>query len=112
MEITHRTEGQKYIIYLKGGFTHHETELVKDYIKSLMEAPDISGIVLNLKNTSFIDSTGIGVIAATYKALRQRDAKLTLCEVPRYLEELFRMTRLDQKTPIYADETEALMNLS
>jgi anti-sigma B factor antagonist len=65
-------------------------------------------IVVDLTNTTFIDSTTLGVLVGARKRLRQHNGVLAVvCPDPDKLG-LFEMTGLDRVFSIHADRAEAL----
>lgn len=53
-----------------------------------------AGVLLECAQLDFIDSTGLGVLIAAAKRLREREAILTLRAVPERLMKIFRITGL------------------
>jgi anti-sigma B factor antagonist len=51
-------------------------------------------IIVNLKNVSYMDSTGLGVFVGLLKAVRSEDGQLKLVELTDRLERLFSITGL------------------
>ena len=63
-----------------------ETELARD--------ENIRHLVLDLKDASFIDSSGLGAVLGRFKSISQRGGKLVGVEVPLHLEKLFALSGL------------------
>ncbi|HHU82751.1 MAG TPA: anti-sigma factor antagonist [Firmicutes bacterium] len=63
-----------------------ETELARD--------ENIRHLVLDLKDVSFIDSSGLGAVLGRFKSISQRGGKLVGVEVPLHLEKLFALSGL------------------
>jgi anti-sigma B factor antagonist len=51
-------------------------------------------IIVNLKNVSYMDSTGLGVFVGLLKSVRKEDGQLKLVELTERLERLFSITGL------------------
>lgn len=59
------------------------------------------GLVLDLDQVEFIDSTGLGVIVGAAKRMRMNDGLLRIvCSQP-HLNELFELTRLNEVFDLY-----------
>ena len=63
-----------------------ETELARD--------ENIRHLDLDLKDVSFIDSSGLGAVLGRFKSISQRGGKLVGVEVPLHLEKLFALSGL------------------
>jgi anti-anti-sigma factor len=65
-------------------------------------------MLINLEPLTFVDSFGIGVIAATARKMGQAGGELRLCGVGERVLMSLTITRLDRTLAISADEAEAL----
>src|SRR3954470_23201869 len=70
-----------------------------------------SRIVVDLGETTFLDSTALGVLIGTVKRLRSRDGRLTIVNVDQNIAKTFEITGLDQIFTIRASRDEALAAL-
>ena len=68
-------------------------------------------IVVDLSETSFLDSTALGVLIGTVKRLRSRDGRLTIVNVDPNIAKTFEITGLDQIFTIRSSREEALAAL-
>ena len=67
-----------------------------------------AGLLLNLDQVDFIDSTGLGVMVGAAKRMRMIDAGFRIvCSQP-HLHHLFSITRLNEVFDIYETVAEAL----
>jgi anti-sigma B factor antagonist len=65
-------------------------------------------ILLNLRELSFIDSSGLGELAAGYTNAKHKDSALKIAGVPKRVQELLQMTGLYRVLDIHDDESAAL----
>ena len=65
-------------------------------------------IVVDLTNTTFLDSTALGVLIGAVKRLRSRDGALAIVNVDENIAKTFEITGLDQIFTIRATRDEAL----
>jgi anti-sigma B factor antagonist len=70
-----------------------------------------SRIVVDLTDTTFLDSTALGVLIGVVKRLRARDGVLTLVNVDPNIAKTFEITGLDQIFVISASRDEAVAAL-
>ena len=67
-----------------------------------------SAVVLDLRETTFLDSTALGVIIAAMKALRRRGGRLVLVNDRRSITKILAITGLDQLLTVEASLEDAL----
>lgn len=65
-------------------------------------------ILLNFSDVGYINSTGIALIVGVLSQARKDRLPLSACGLNEHYAELFRITRLADFMPIYADEEAAL----
>lgn len=70
-----------------------------------------SRIVVDLSETTFLDSTALGVLIGAVKRLRARDGMLTLVNTDANIAKTFEITGLDQIFQISATRDEAIAAL-
>jgi anti-sigma B factor antagonist len=68
-------------------------------------------IVLNLDGVDFVDSSGLGAIVSSLKAIGN-DGDLVICGISETVMALFRLTRMNRVFQIFSTEDEALKALS
>lgn len=68
-------------------------------------------IVVDLSNTTFLDSTALGVLIGTVKRLRSREGRLTLVNRDSNIAKTFEITGLDQIFTICPTRDEAVAAL-
>src|SRR5215207_4993287 len=67
-----------------------------------------SRIVVDLSETTFLDSTALGVLIGAVKRLRSRDGRLTIVNVDANIAKTLEITGLDQIFTIRGDRSEAI----
>lgn len=77
---------------------------------ALSEALDAgrSRIVVDLTDTTFLDSTALGVLIGAVKRLRSRDGAMTIVNSDANIAKTFEITGLDQIFTIRASRDEAI----
>jgi anti-sigma B factor antagonist len=68
-------------------------------------------IVVDLSDTTFLDSTALGVLIGAVKRLRSRDGRLTIVNVDQNIAKTFEITGLDQIFTIRPTRDEAVAAL-
>ena len=69
-------------------------------------------VVVDLSDTTFIDSTTLGVLVGGVRRLREKDGDLSLVCRDRNINKIFEITGLDKVFTIAASRDEALARLS
>jgi anti-sigma B factor antagonist len=68
-------------------------------------------IVIDLKDTRFIDSSGLATLVRAFKRARAAGGALALAGLQPAVLKIFELTRLDRAFDIYRDRNEALAHL-
>ncbi len=104
---TEQLGGGSYVISLSG-----EVDLytAPEFKQQLLEVIGQGGkeVVVDLSNTTFIDSTTLGVLVGGVKRLRPNGGQLSLVCSDRNITKIFEITGLDKVFPIYATRNEAV----
>ncbi len=107
---TEQLDGDAYVISLSG-----EVDLytAPDFKQQLLEVIGQGGkdVVIDFSNTTFIDSTTLGVLVGGVKRLRPNGGQLSLVCADRNITKIFEITGLDKVFPIYESRAEAIENL-
>jgi anti-sigma B factor antagonist len=95
MNITiNKQQNDEGIVVLVGGEIDAFTApKLREEILPLAEGEHKS-IIVNLKDVSYLDSTGLGVFVGLFKQLKQNDGELRLIELSDRLVRLFEITGL------------------
>ncbi|MGL5032821.1 MAG: STAS domain-containing protein [Microcystaceae cyanobacterium] len=65
--------------------------------------PEVTGILLDLTQVSFMNSAGLGSLASVYKTLKAQGKELFLCSLNEQLKIIFELTSMDSYFKIYPD---------
>ncbi len=104
---TEKLRDDAYVIALAG-----EVDLytAPEFKQQLLEVVGQGGkeVVVDLSDTTFIDSTTLGVLVGGVKRLRPNGGQLSLVCSDRNITKIFEITGLDKVFPIYATRNEAV----
>jgi anti-sigma B factor antagonist len=96
------------VLDLKGPLTSGNADLgLRDRLIALHRSGKVN-IVLNLKDVSHIDSTGLGVLVFGLARLRKAGGRLALANLNRSHLKLFLLTRLAIAFEFFGDERDAV----
>ncbi|HUE21794.1 MAG TPA: STAS domain-containing protein [Bryobacteraceae bacterium] len=103
------TESESIVILdLKGPLTFGQGDLeLRDRLSALHQSGKVN-IVLNLKEVSHVDSTGLGTLVFALARLRKAGGRLALVSLNQSHIELFLLTRLAMAFEFFDDVQEAV----
>lgn len=99
------------IVRLAGELDHHSAQTVKATLEEAIERGRAHHIVLSLRDLSFMDSSGLGVILGRYKQITNKGGKLIVCDVNQAVYRLFELSGLFKILQIEDNERNALESL-
>jgi len=104
---TEKVDESTYVIALAG-----EVDLytAPEFKQQLLDVIGEGGkdVVVDFSDTTFIDSTTLGVLVGGVKRLRAQDGRLALVCSDRNIRKIFEITGLDRVFTIYPTRDEAL----
>ena len=107
---TEQLSSEAYVISLTG-----EVDLytAPEFKQQLIEVIEQGGkeVVVDFSNTTFIDSTTLGVLVGGVKRLRANEGRLSLVCSDRNITKIFEITGLDKVFEIYATRDEAVSSV-
>jgi anti-sigma B factor antagonist len=104
---TEQVDGGAYVISLAG-----EVDLytAPEFKQQLLDVISKGGkeVIVDFSDTTFIDSTTLGVLVGGVKRLRTNDGQLSLVCSDRNITKIFEITGLDRVFSIYPTRDEAI----
>ena len=111
MNLTRTTEGDNTVVTVDDSRIDAAVALTfKNEMRTITDA-GAETVVLDLQRVQFIDSSGLGAIVASMKAMG-RDRKLVLAGLTPAVEKVFRLTRMDTVFPLFVSLDDALYDLA
>ncbi len=108
MALDVRTVGDVTILTPKGMLLGgKETDELQSKIKELADAGN-KKLLINLGQTTFMNSVSLGVLIAGHSNYAKREARLKLCSVDKKIQNIFVVTKLALVFDVYDEEQEAL----
>ena len=99
------------IVRLKGELDHHTADTVKTRMEEAILRGNVNHVVLNMKDLTFMDSSGLGVILGRYKQLSALGGKMVVCDVNPAVYRLFELSGLFKILKFEENERLALSSL-
>ncbi|HEX2952834.1 MAG TPA: anti-sigma factor antagonist [Bacillota bacterium] len=95
MELTTEKLGQTLLVKISGELDLSTSPLFRQLVEEELEQdPNLRFLVLDLNETSFIDSSGLGVILGRFKKITQKGGNLSFIRVPSHLSKVFELSGL------------------
>jgi anti-sigma B factor antagonist len=104
---TDKVEDGTYVISLAGEVDLYTAPEFKEQLLEVI-AEGGKDVVVDFSDTTFIDSTTLGVLVGGVKRLRAQDGRLSLVCSDRNITKIFEITGLDRVFTIYPTRDEAL----
>jgi len=107
VEIELREEGAIRIVSLKGRLDAQVSGLVRERLQKLIEEGAVS-LILNLEAVDFLDSSGLGVVVAGLRKIKENKGEIKLAGLRPEVRSIFDITRVTRLFQICADVPTAL----
>jgi anti-sigma B factor antagonist len=107
MEMTTRLMGNVNVLDLTGRFDTNTVPPVAAWLDQVTSTPN-TRVLVNLANTTFVDSTALATLVQALKRCQQVKGDLFLCGMRRPVYMIFELTRLDKAFSIFVDEEHAM----
>ena len=99
------------IVTLIGELDHHSAEEVRVKIDDRIERDNIKKVIMDFKEVTFMDSSGIGVVIGRLKKVKNRDGKVCITNINKRVDKVFTLSGLYKIITVYNDVNEALANI-
>ena len=107
---TERLSGDAYVISLRGEVDLYTAPEFKQQLLDVI-GNGAKQVIVDFSETTFIDSTTLGVLVGGVKRLRTNDGQLSLVCSDRNITKIFEITGLDRVFTIYPTRLEAVEQL-
>ena len=107
MNLEHRTEHGIDIVKLPDRLMMADANEARTRFKDIIQSGQ-GKLILDLRATHFMDSSGLAVLVSALQAARKRDGDIYLFGMSNTVRALFELTRLQTVFKIFDDEAVAL----
>ena len=104
---TEQLAGDAYVISLAGEVDLYTAPEFKQQLLEVI-AQGAKHVIVDFSNTTFIDSTTLGVLVGGVKRLRTNEGQLTLVCTDRNITKIFEITGLDRVFSIFGSRDDAV----
>ncbi|HEV3228069.1 MAG TPA: STAS domain-containing protein [Solirubrobacteraceae bacterium] len=106
-KLSDQASDQRHVVSVAGEIDLFTAPELKQRLVSLIDSGQ-RHIVIDLSETTFLDSTGLGVLIGAVKRLRGQDGELVIVNRDESIAKTFEITGLDQIFTIRSTREEAL----
>ncbi|WP_017315205.1 STAS domain-containing protein [Mastigocladopsis repens] len=98
---------QVKVVQLKGVLDATQSPEFREKINEIIHKENSVKIVLiDFKDVTFMDSSGLGALVLAFKALQDADRKLVVCSINEQVRILFEITGMDKVFEIFPNQEE------
>ncbi len=83
-------------VHLAGELDHCSAQSVRRELDSLIADPGVKKLILDMKQMTFMDSSGIGVILGRYRTISQRGGSMGVKNMNSHVEKIFTLSGMKQ----------------
>lgn len=112
MTVSERRIGDVTILEIKGRLVLEDGDAALREAINALAAEGRLNILLNLRDVTYIDSCGVGVLIAKFVSVRRKGGDVRLMHLTQRSRHLMEITRLLQVFQIFNSEDEALRSFT
>lgn len=94
---------QVKVIKLSGNLNATTSQDFRQKITEILES-GAKIVLVDFKDVTFMDSSGLGALVLAFKTLRAADTKLALCSINEQVRILFELTNMDKVFEIFPSQ--------
>ena len=91
MNSTIETSGELVIAYLSGEIDHHTAKEIREKLDMAISVNKPNHLIIDFKNVTFMDSSGIGLVMGRYRTLQSYKGTLETRNVSPEMKKLFEL---------------------
>ena len=109
MEFSYKVRDSYAEVKAQGRLNMVSAPKLREFVTDVIAAGS-NRIVVNLEDTSFMDSSGLGALIGCLKAARQAGGDLRIASVQKQVNMVLQLTSMDKVLTAYASPEEAFSN--
>lgn len=106
MEAGYQVEQGILRIYVPEELDHHIAEKIREESETIMQQRQIRQVIFDFSNTTFMDSSGIGMIIGRVKRMRGVNGEVIACHVTPQIHRILCMSKMQDVISIHREEEE------
>lgn len=94
MNVTIESSGNLLVAYLIGELDHHTAGAVRDKIDNAISYKRPNHLILDFKNVTFMDSSGIGLVMGRYRLMQSHKGSVEIRNVTKQTKKIMELAGL------------------
>ncbi|HEY8449270.1 MAG TPA: anti-sigma factor antagonist [Bacillota bacterium] len=107
-EFSEQRIGRAFIVRVAGELDEAAAAAFRERVDQALEQGGVRDLIVVMKEVSFIDSSGLGVLLGRYKRIRELGGQMGIVAPPRSVRALLELSGVPKLIPIYRSERQAL----
>ena len=103
MEMEYQVKGPYLIIRVGKELDHHQAEHIRQMMEKIGRERDIRKIIFDFSKTTFMDSSGVGMLISRYRDLSMSGGTVCAAGVCPAVEKLFYVSGLHKIIRVYSE---------
>lgn len=104
MSIRIQASGETVTAFLEGEIDHHTAEQMRDAIDAALMSGEAKLLILDFRDVTFMDSSGIGLVMGRYRQIRYNDGQLQIINTSPQIYKVMRIAGLERLAVIEKGE--------
>lgn len=100
MQIDYDMQASELLVRLAGEIDHHNTVRMRSEIDTALYSHTPHTLILDFRNVTFMDSSGIGLIMGRYKILKPLGGEMILRQPPAHIARVLRLAGMERLAEI------------
>ena len=92
----HERKNSTVTVRISGELDHCSAQSIRRELDALIGEPGVKTLILDLRDMTFMDSSGIGVILGRYRTLRERGGCVAVKNMNPQVEKVFTLSGMRQ----------------
>ncbi len=89
-------DGGKTTITIKGKITFENTGEIREKMKEILRDESLKHLILDMKEVSFIDSSGLGLLVSIKNTMIRKDGAFAIVNLSDTVKKIMKQTGLDR----------------
>lgn len=108
MRIAEEQVGDAAVLHIDGELDERTAASLRDRLDDLIDRRGVRYLVLDIRQLTFIDSSGLGVLLGRFRRLQQRGGRMALVRPASHVKAVLELSGIPRLMPIYASARQAL----
>lgn len=96
MPVRIESSGQTVTAYLEGELDHHTAREIRETIDAELENGNVKLLIIDFRDVTFMDSSGIGLVMGRYRQMKFYDGELQVVNTSPQIYKVMRIAGLDR----------------